>query len=73
MQPVDCGMNFQVTARYGGRSQRYHTFVVDAADAKAALLSAADALPPEIAPETDLIEIRVAVDPDKRSYMEEGQ
>ena len=64
-------MNFQVTARYGGRFQRYHTFVGEAVDAQAALRSAADALPPEIAPEIDLIEIRVAVDPDARSYLEE--
>jgi hypothetical protein len=66
-------MNFQVTARYGGRYQRYHTFVVDAVDAKAALLSAADELPPEIAPEIDLVELRVAVDPDKRGYTEPSQ
>jgi hypothetical protein len=64
-------MNFQVTARYGGRAQRYHTFNVDVLDAKAALLAAAHEIPDEIAPQVDLIEIRVAVDPDKRSYAEE--
>ena len=65
---IDCGMNFQVTVRYGGRYQRYHTFVVDAPDAKAALEAAAGELPPEIVPETDLVELRVAIDPEERAY-----
>lgn len=63
-------MNFQVTARHGGKYQRYHTYLVDAPDAKAALRAAAAELPDDIAPETDLIEIRIAVDPDKRMYMD---
>ena len=65
-------MNFQVTARYGGKYQRYHTYLVDASDAKAALQAAAVALPDEIAVQTDLVEIRVAVDPDKRTYVDEA-
>ncbi len=65
-------MNFQVTARHGGKYERYHTYVVDAPDAKAALQAAATQLPDEIAPGTDLIEIRVAVDPDKRTYVDEA-
>lgn len=68
---VDCSMNFQVTARYGGKYQRYHTYQVEALDAKAALQAAAAELPDEIAPQTDLIEIRVAVDPDRRQYMDD--
>ncbi len=63
-------MHFQVTARYGGRHQRYHTFTVEAADAKAALATAAESLPDEIAPHTDLVELRIAVDPEKREYLE---
>ena len=63
-------MNFQVTARHGGKYQRYHTYLVDAPDAKAALRAAAAELPDDIAPETDLVEIRIAVDPDKRMYMD---
>lgn len=63
-------MHFQVTARYGGRRQRYHTFVVEAADAKAAMISATEQIPPEIASEIDLVEIRVAVDPERREYLE---
>ena len=65
-------MNFQVTARYGGEYQRYHTYLVDAPDAKAALQAAAAALPDEIAAQTDLIEVRVAVDPDERKYVDEA-
>ena len=36
------------------------------------LQAAAAELPDEIAPETDLVEIRVAVDPDKRTYVDEA-
>ena len=65
-------MNYRVTARYGGRQQRYHTYDVQADDAKAALTAAAEALPSEIAAETDLVELRVSVDPEERTYVEEG-
>ena len=63
-------MNFSITVRYGGRRQRYHTFRVEAENARAALVAAADGIPDEIAPEADLIELRVAVDPDDRAYIE---
>lgn len=62
-------MNFQVTVRYGGRRQRYHTYVVDGADAREALAIAARELPPGIAAEADLVELRIAVDPDARQYL----
>ena len=66
-------MPYQVTIRYGGARQRYHTLLVDAADAPAALRAAADEIPAEIAPHVDLVELRVAVDPDGREYLgEEG-
>jgi len=65
-------MNFSVTVRYGGRHQRYHTFSVQAEDARAALQAAAREIPDEIAPQADLVELRVAVDPDARSYLGEG-
>ncbi len=66
-------MRFQVTVRYGGSRQRYHTFAVDAADAASALRAAADETPPEIAGDADLVELRIAVDPDERAYLgEEG-
>lgn len=63
-------MDFQITVRYGGRYQRYHTFHVDAPDAREAMATAARQIPDEIAPEADLVELRVAVDPEKRSYLE---
>jgi hypothetical protein len=64
-------MNFQVTVRYGGRQQRYHTFTVKADNAKAALKSAAAQLPLDITADVDLVELRIAVDPDARSYVDE--
>jgi hypothetical protein len=64
-------MNFQITVRYGGRRQRYHTYQVEAPDARAALEAAAAALPDEVAPEADLVELRVAVDPERRTYLGE--
>jgi hypothetical protein len=66
-------MIFQVTVRFGQRSQRYHVFSVEAPDARAALARAASLIPPEIVQEVDLVELRVAVDPEGRSYLgEEG-
>lgn len=56
-------MRFQITARYG---HRYHLIAVEADDAGAALRRAADLLPAELLPHIDLVELRVAVDPDDR-------
>jgi hypothetical protein len=64
-------MRFQVTVRYGGRRQRYHTYVVEAGDAREALGTAAESLPVEIATDVDLVELRIAVDPDRRAYVGE--
>lgn len=63
-------MNFRITVRYGGSRQRYHTFEVSAEDARAALREAADQIPDEIAPQADLVELRVAINPDARNYTE---
>lgn len=63
-------MNFSITVRYGDRAQRYHTFEVSADDARAALVAAADEIPDEIAPQADLVELRISVDPDDRNYLE---
>lgn len=60
-----------MTVRYGASRQRYHTYEVDAADARAALEVAAERLPAEISGEVDLVELRIAVDPDERSYLGE--
>jgi hypothetical protein len=64
-------MRYQVTVRYGGTRQRYHTYAVEAADAGAALQAAAAEMPAEIRREADLVELRTAVDPDARSYVGE--
>lgn len=60
--------NWQITVRYGGRVHRYHTLEVEAEDVTGALRHVADALPAEVASEADLVEVRVAVDPDDRPY-----
>lgn len=65
-------MLFQITVRYGGRHQRYHTFQVEAPDAREALVRAAGEIPDEIAPQADLVELRVWVDPEKRPFLGEG-
>ena len=66
-------MRFQVTVRYGGRSQRYHTYEVDAEDAGQALAAASTAMPAEIAPEADLVELRISVDPERRAYVDDAR
>ena len=43
---------------------------VEAKDAREALEGAALQMPPEIVGEVDLVEVRVAPDPDTRSYIE---
>ena len=57
---------YRITVRYGDRFQRYHTFSVDALDVSEALRAAAGHIPPEILPAADLVELRVAVDPEQR-------
>lgn len=63
-------MRYDVTVRHG-RPHRYHTLGVEAEDVAAALRSLADALPPEVVEDADLVELRVAVDPDDRTYVGE--
>lgn len=62
---------FQITVRYGGARQRYHTLLVEGPDAPAALRTAADEIPTEIAGAVDLVELRIAPDPDRRDYLGE--
>ena len=64
-------MRFQVTVRYGKTRQRYHTYELNVADARAALTAAAEQMPSEIIGEADLVELRVAADPDERAYLDE--
>lgn len=65
-------MNFQITVRYGSRRVRYHTYQVEASDVRAALNAAARDLPEEVAREADLVEVRVASDPEGRAYVGDG-
>lgn len=62
---------FQVTVRYGRERLRYHTFTVEAQHAAAALASAATQIPAEIVESVDLVEVRIAVNPDERRYVGE--
>jgi len=64
-------MKYQVTVRHGTLRQRYHTYLVEAGDAGDALRLAADGMPTEISKEADLVELRVAVDPEERDYLGE--
>lgn len=65
-------MRFQVTVRHGTRRQRYHTLVVEADDAREALRRASSEIPDDVAAETDLVELRIAPEPEARSYVGEG-
>lgn len=64
-------MHYQVTVRYGRARPRYHTYRVEASDARTALSRAAEGMPSEIVPEADLVELRVAPDPETRTYLGE--
>ncbi|NIP58964.1 MAG: hypothetical protein GWM92_11695 [Gemmatimonadetes bacterium] len=61
-------MDFRVTVRLGDR-YGYRTFRVQGADAAEALRAAADALSSDVAARADLVELRVAADPDEREYV----
>ena len=58
-------MDYQITVRYGKKSQRYFTVPISADDARSALHQAADTIPEEVIPEVDLVELRHAPDFDK--------
>lgn len=64
-------MKYDVTVRHGAGRKRYHTFVVEASDVAEALRLAAGRLTPEVNAGADLVELRTAVDPETRHYMEE--
>jgi hypothetical protein len=64
-------MEYQITLRYGRSRPRYHTFTVRADDAAAALHDAAAKIPSDIAADVDIVELRLAVGPDRRAYLGE--
>jgi hypothetical protein len=70
--PMRTQMDYQITIRYGRRTQRYLSLAVEAPDAVAALRKAADAVPGEIAPEIDIVELRKAPDFEKTLPPSEG-
>jgi hypothetical protein len=59
-------MTFDITVRFGTRRQRYHTLSIDAAGVGEALRLAAERVPADVLEEADLVELRVAADPDAR-------
>lgn len=63
---------YQVTVRYGSRFQRYHTFAVEAGEVADALRLAAARIPTEVLPDADLVELRVAPDPEARGPVTPG-
>lgn len=64
-------MRYQITVRHGDRYQRYHTFTVEAEDAREALRRGAEGMPEKLVVDADLVEVRVAVDPESREYVGE--
>ncbi|MCA9737349.1 MAG: hypothetical protein KC645_06970 [Gemmatimonadetes bacterium] len=64
-------MRYRIVIRHGRPRQRYHTLEVDAADLAAALVAAAQRLPPDLVATADLAEVREAPDPEGRAYLEE--
>jgi len=58
-------MDYQLTVRYGRKQQRYFSLTLSAPNLQAALRTAAESLPDEVAPEADLVELREAPDFEK--------
>jgi hypothetical protein len=65
-------MDYQVTVRYGRKTQKYLSLAVEARDAVSALRKAADGIPEEIASEIDIVELREAPDYEKTLPPSEG-
>ena len=64
-------LEYQATIRYGGARQRYHLTSVAGADIRTVLTNLSKELPDEVAAEANLVEIRLAVDPEDRRYLGE--
>jgi hypothetical protein len=59
-------MTFDITVRFGTQRQRYHTLSIEAVGVGEALRLAAERVPADVLEEADLVELRVAADPDAR-------
>ena len=58
-------MDYQVTVRYGKKTQRYLTLALSTPDVPSALRLAAEEIPEDLVEEVDLVELREAPDFDK--------
>lgn len=64
-------MKFQITVRHGRTRKSYLTLEAEAPDGAQALRAVADMIPGEVASEVDLVELRLAPDPDRdRLFLE---
>lgn len=62
---------YRMTLRHGAPGKRYHLVDLDAPDLRAALMQAVNAFPAGSEGTADLVEIRVHVEPEERSYTPE--
>jgi hypothetical protein len=58
-------MDYQVTVRYGKKTQRYLTLALSTPDVPSALRLAAEEIPEDLVEEVDLVELREAPDFDR--------
>lgn len=63
-------MKYQVTVRYGATRVRYHMDRVEGEDLAEAMRTAAERLPTEVIEAGELVEIRPAIDPEEREYLD---
>lgn len=59
---------YRMTLRHGAPGQRYHVVDIEAASLRDAMMQAVNAFPQGMDATADLVEIRVHVDPEARSY-----
>ena len=63
-------MQYQVTVRYGATRVRYHMDRVEGENLAEAMRTAAERLPAEVVEAGELVEIRPAIDPEEREYLD---
>lgn len=66
-------MHYQVTVRYGTTRVSYHMDRVEGENLAEAMRTAAARLPPEVVEAGELVEIRPAIDPEEREYLDGEQ
>lgn len=60
--------SYRVTFRYGAPRALYEVLDVDAEDLRAAMRTAADRVPEQVAASAELVEVRVQRDPEEREF-----